>query len=226
MTRFYLVRHAESISNTERVFSYKKYDFPLTPKGILQSQQTAEYFKNNPIAHIYSSPLKRGFETANTIASKLNMEVTILEALREVNIGDLEGPPASQEKWNIHNQVVDDWFKGKRDSAPPGGENYHTLYKRTADTLTSIASRHNNENVIIVGHGGMFIFTLKDICYNVDVEYAQTLSSHNCSITIMDAEYENSMLRCKLISWASTDHLNGKAAEFTPGIIQEQDWNP
>jgi broad specificity phosphatase PhoE len=44
MTTLYLVRHGENLANITKEFSYRAVDYPLTPKGILQAEQTAEYF--------------------------------------------------------------------------------------------------------------------------------------------------------------------------------------
>lgn len=40
MNIIYLVRHGENKANLTKEFSYKKVDYPLTPKGVIQAQQT------------------------------------------------------------------------------------------------------------------------------------------------------------------------------------------
>ncbi len=89
----YLVRHAENTANLTKEFSHRLVDYSLTPKGILQAQQTAEYFTDKNIDEIYSSPLKRARETADIIAQKLHLPVGVVEQFREVNVGSLEGRP-------------------------------------------------------------------------------------------------------------------------------------
>ena len=59
MNTLYLVRHGENRANLTKQFSYKTVDYPLTPKGVLQAQQTAEFFQDKQIDEIYASPLKR-----------------------------------------------------------------------------------------------------------------------------------------------------------------------
>ena len=41
MTHLYLIRHGENLANLTKEFSYLKVDYPLTPKGRLQAEQTA-----------------------------------------------------------------------------------------------------------------------------------------------------------------------------------------
>ncbi len=91
MNRFLLVRHAENPANLTHEFSYKKIDYPLTEKGRLQAQQTAEHLQHQPVTSVYASPLKRTVETAEIIAQPHGLSVRVLEQFREVNIGDLEG---------------------------------------------------------------------------------------------------------------------------------------
>jgi broad specificity phosphatase PhoE len=59
MKRLYWVRHGESIVNLTKEFSHRLVDKPLTPKGTLQAQQTADYFIDKKIDAIYCSPLNK-----------------------------------------------------------------------------------------------------------------------------------------------------------------------
>ena len=112
MNRVYLVRHGENRANLTKEFSYLKVDYPLTPKGRLQSVQTAQVFAQKPIDAIYSSPLKRAFETAEIIAARLGLGVVPMENFREVNVGHLEGSSPTAEVWAQHNRVIKDWYNG------------------------------------------------------------------------------------------------------------------
>ena len=110
MNTIYLVRHGENKANITKEFSYKKVDYPLTTKGILQAQQTADFFKDKAIDEVYASPLRRARETAEIIASTLDLQVTVIENFREVNVGALEGRPPDADNWAIHNRIVADWY--------------------------------------------------------------------------------------------------------------------
>ena len=37
MNRVYLVRHGENLAHLTKEFSYRKVDYPLTPKGVMQA---------------------------------------------------------------------------------------------------------------------------------------------------------------------------------------------
>jgi len=67
-------------------------DFPLTPLGLQQAEQMAEWVQ----AHlrpdvIFSSPLKRAAKTAEILAGKTNLPVLYCDELMEYNNGLLAG---------------------------------------------------------------------------------------------------------------------------------------
>src|SRR5258707_14895533 len=95
----YLVRHGENPANITKEFSYKLVDYSLTPKGVLQAEQTAAFFQSIPLDAAYASPLKRARETAEIIARPQGLPVTLLEEFREVNVGKLELKPPTEENW-------------------------------------------------------------------------------------------------------------------------------
>src|SRR6478609_932373 len=111
MNTIYLVRHGENPANILREFSYRTVDYSLTPRGVAQARQAAAFFRARPVDAIYSSPLKRARETAEEIAAALDLPIAVLEELREINVGDLEGQ-STDENWVLHDAIVADWERG------------------------------------------------------------------------------------------------------------------
>ena len=222
MNRLYLIRHGENWANITKEFSYKRVDYPLTDKGRLQAQQTAAYFQDKNIHEIYSSPLKRAMETAEIMAAHLNLKVTVMENFREVNVGLLEGQPSSLENWARHDAIIAAWFDGQPETAFPGGENYVTLWERMRSGVAQIVAHKTGQNMIIVGHGGIFTFTLKDLCRNIDLQWLSKTANHNCSITEILIALRNGQLAGELVAWASYAHLHGAAADLVPGSPRDE----
>jgi broad specificity phosphatase PhoE len=221
MNTLYLVRHGENPANITQEFSYKKVDYSLTAKGVIQAQQTAEFFRSKSIHELYSSPLKRARETAEIIARALNLDVTIIEHFREINVGALEEQPPTRENWTYHDRIIDDWYERRHDSAFHNGEDYWTLLARTRQGLQQILDRKNGRNIVLVGHGGLFAFTLKDICRNVDMGQVRRIANLNCSITEIAARWSGGELEADLRCWAACAHLSGDAATPTPTTRME-----
>lgn len=219
MNRIYLVRHGENPANVDKKFSYKDIDYSLNEKGIIQAQQTAEYFRDKPIDEVYSSPLKRTIETAQIIAAPHHLPVTQLEEFREVNVGTLEGHNPTREDWKLYIQTVTAWLKGQPELSFPGGENYITLLERMQRGLRKVVAGKDNKNIVIAGHGGLIALTIKDLCQNAVIEELIQIDIHNCSITEIELDLSEDFWDGRLVNWGTCDHLSGSAARVIPPAL-------
>jgi 2,3-bisphosphoglycerate-dependent phosphoglycerate mutase len=219
MNTLYLIRHGENPANITKEFSHRLVDYSLTPKGVLQAQQTGDYFKSLQIDAIYCSPLKRAIETAEIIGRAIGVPPVVMEEFREVNVGALEALGGSTENWATHDSIVRAWFEGQADLMFPEGENYHMLLERMRSGVAQILREQEGKRTIIVGHGGIFTFTLKDICRQVDLAALMTNYGHNCSITEIEMHIADGQLDGVLKRWAAFDHLSGDAAMFVTGHL-------
>ena len=218
MTRLYLVRHGENRANLTKEFSCRIVDYSLTPKVVLQAEQTALALQDKGIAAVYSSPLRRAYETAQRLADALGQPVVIMEAFRELNVGDLEGQPPTAQAWELHNGVLAAWRRGELETAFPGGENYLQMWRRVGAGLREIVERHPDEAVAIFAHGGVFSASVKALCTNIDLAAVLSLENHNCSISEIDAHLgADGKLHGELVYWAACDHMSGEAADFVSG---------
>lgn len=214
MNTIYLVRHGENTANLTKEFSYKLVDYPLTEKGILQARQTAAYFQDKNIDALFTSPLKRAIQTAEIIGAALGLKAAIVEQFREVNVGLLEQCPPDAQAWEIYDRVMSDWRQGKREAAFPEGENYSMLLERVLSGLQEITRGRQNSKIIVVGHGGLFMATIRDICPSLEAD-SLTRDSHNCSITEIGLETDGDTSIGVLKTWANASHLHGLAAQVT-----------
>jgi broad specificity phosphatase PhoE len=204
----YLVRHGENPANITREFSHRLVDYSLTPRGVEQSRQTAEYFARLPISAVYASPLKRASETAEIIAARLALPVLVREEFREVNVGDFEGREPTDEAWAAHDRIFEAWFAGEYDLYFPGGENLRGLHERMRRGIRDVVARRDGEQVVIVCHGGILLASVADLCPEVDVAPLASLPIPNCAITAIEMTAEGDTLHGRLLAWAAADHLS------------------
>jgi broad specificity phosphatase PhoE len=216
MTRLYLIRHGENLANLTKEFSYRKVDYSLTPKGTLQAQQTARLLQNRGIAAVYSSPLRRAYETAAELSALLGQDVIIMEQFRELNVGDLESQAPTPEAWLAHNEVLHAWRRGELDVAFPGGENFWSVWQRVTDSYRQVVAAHPDQAVAIFAHGGVFATTIKALCPDVDLAELLRQENHNCSITEVEVELQNDKLHGRLLQWAVCSHLTGGPPTWCP----------
>ncbi|HEX9019521.1 MAG TPA: histidine phosphatase family protein [Anaerolineaceae bacterium] len=218
MNRLYLVRHGENYANLTLEFSHRKVDYSLTPKGQLQAAQTAAYLAGLGVDAVYSSPLKRAMETAQAIASPLGLAVISSEAFREVNVGALEGQPPTAALWAQHNTVIAAWRDGHPETRFPDGEDYPTLIARVRSGLIEVLRDRQDQNIVIVGHGGIFTFTLRDLVPDVDFACLNQ-GLPNCSIMTLDVQLVDGRLDARVRTYASVGHLTGEAANLISGVM-------
>jgi probable phosphoglycerate mutase len=219
--RLFLVRHGENQANLTKEFSYSKVDYALTPKGRLQAQQTGAYFRGQGIDTILCSPLKRASETAQIIAEELGLPFEVVENFREINVGMLEDMKNRQEGWQIHNRVIAAWLNGRPEVAFPGGENYWSARDRMRAGVERALAGRQGGRIMVVGHGGLFICTLSDLCPAIDMEAILSQEAYNCAISELEMRWTGCRWEGELSRWAFSDHMHGEAAELITGYKPE-----
>ncbi len=222
MSRLYWVRHGESYVNLTKEFSHRLVDKPLTPKGVLQARQTAEYFARKDVAAIYCSPLIRATETAQIIGERIGLPVSLLENFRELDDGDLEKQPPSPEAWATFFGVIDAWKAGNFHASFPGGEDYYTLRARIKAGLKTVVESHPGQPVLVVAHGGSFAATIQAWC--ADAAWVEGRPVDNCAITEIETGIVDSEICGELIRWADVGHLQGEAARIVSGLPDGVKW--
>lgn len=171
--KLYFVRHGESVANIERVFSNRDLDHPLTPRGVDQSNTLARSLAGRPIRRIFTSPVKRAVQTAAIVAAVFGVEYQVSAALREWDVGIYEGT-GDPLGWQMHSQVMDDWLiRQQYDSKMPGGESFNEIRARFVPFVEGLLREggHTDEEVLLVGHGGLYGCMLPQVFGNVDADF-------------------------------------------------------
>lgn len=165
-----LIRHAESTANTERVFSNTGWKHGLTEKGLRQARHASDklkYFFGKP-DRVYSSGLRRAYETALVIAEDNSVELRMLPELAEFSVGILEGR-SDPESWRLHNSIWDRWFtKGELNARLPGGESLADATLRFKSALLRLEEEEGAASrLVLISHGGFMMAGLLNIVYGV-----------------------------------------------------------
>ncbi|HEX6284190.1 MAG TPA: histidine phosphatase family protein [Pyrinomonadaceae bacterium] len=148
MTTFYLVRHGACAGLGEKLWG-RTAGICLNDEGKAQAQQLAERFKGIALKAIYSSPIERAVETAESIARIAQLEVKQTGAFNEINFGDWAGKSfdelAGDEHWQRFNRQ-------RSLTNVPGGELFLEVQARVVTELERLSQQHNNAHVAIVSH--------------------------------------------------------------------------
>jgi 2,3-bisphosphoglycerate-dependent phosphoglycerate mutase len=149
-TTIVLVRHGETEWNRERRFQGHA-DMPLNEEGRRQARALAEELAGDSFAAAYSSPLRRAFETAEIIGSRLGIQVEPAEGLKEVDLGSWSGLTTAEVEERFP-EGFRRWREGR--AGWTDGETYEALGRRVVSTLLELAERHPGERLLAVAHGG------------------------------------------------------------------------
>jgi probable phosphoglycerate mutase len=166
----YLLRHGESVANVTHTFASRKLDLPLTEFGFEQVKQIAQPMKNIGFTKIYTSPLIRAQQTAEIIGSACGFKPTSIEALREVDVGILDGKCIEERnRQMIYDEVISKWDNGQNQVGFQEGENLNDVKKRIDNFLSIIDN--TAQRVLVVGHGLLFMAFIWLFCYNHGPSY-------------------------------------------------------
>ena len=150
------MRHGETDWNREDRFQGHA-DLPLNAAGRAQSRELAERLAGKSIAAVYTSPLRRAFETAELVAAAHALPVRQEPGLREVDLGSWTGltreeveqrDPEGFRRWLAFGHGWGD------------GESYEALGERVVATLVTVAASFDGETVAVVTHAGPIRATL------------------------------------------------------------------
>ena len=116
-----------------------------------QARRVGRALRSREPTAIYSSPLPRALKSAEMISRELSLEVTQVEGLMELDLGELEGitGPEMRERYRW---VFDAWREDPSQVTFPGGESLGQLQARAWKVVEEIEKAHPDGVVVAVSH--------------------------------------------------------------------------
>jgi len=145
------LRHGQAKNNTERILAGRTKGIPLTEIGIKQAEHTAELLEHMNVSAIYSSPIQRAKHTADIVAERNSLDVTIDDRLIELDMGKFTGVPYD-EIFTSHGNVFMKFYNGELEIAHNGVETFAEVKKRVLGLVDHVIEKHPDENVVLVTH--------------------------------------------------------------------------
>jgi broad specificity phosphatase PhoE len=167
MTVVYLVQHGEK--------EPEPGDPGLTAAGREQAARTAQWLRDFGLSAVYSSPLKRAWETAENIASASGLAVHRDVRLRERVNWDGDKP---------FDDFVAEWARClvERDFVPGGGDSSRQAAGRLRAFLLDVSAEPGS--VVAVSHGGVIVDLLRTLLGDGAVPHALLYEGvPSCAIT-------------------------------------------
>jgi len=147
-----LARHGETDDNVPPIRIQGFSDTPLNDEGRRQAHALAARIKDEPVASLWSSDLRRARETAAVVGEAIGLEPRLDARLREGNRGEWEGrlwieierdDPAGYAAWR----------RAGPDFRFPGGESLGEQAERVWAAVSDIRAA-GELPAVVVCHGG------------------------------------------------------------------------
>lgn len=146
----YLLRHGRTAMDALKR-SDGWVDLPLSDKGRMGLIEPQQYLKLEPVAKIYSPPLRRTEETAHIIASGMMHKPDVLTTPKAMtwNLGVLAGAHKEQNRPKVKRLLANP------DEVPLGGESYNEFKKRYMGWFQTRAeqSRRAGKPILLICSG-------------------------------------------------------------------------
>ncbi|MCX5557231.1 bifunctional RNase H/acid phosphatase [Streptomyces sp. NBC_00038] len=150
---FVLLRHGETPLTPQKRFSGSGGSDPsLSDVGRDQAERAATALAaRGTIQAIVASPLTRTRQTAAAVATRLGLDVTVEDGLRETDFGAWEGLTFAE----VRDRYPDDlnaWLESPKAEPTGGGESFEATAGRMAITRDKLIAAYAGRTVLLVTH--------------------------------------------------------------------------
>ncbi|MFJ1731710.1 bifunctional RNase H/acid phosphatase [Streptomyces sp. NPDC088254] len=148
-----LLRHGETPLTPQKRFSGSGGSDPsLSAVGREQAERVAAALaRRGTIQHIVASPLARTRETADAVAARLGLKVTVEYGLRETDFGAWEGLTFGEVR-ERHPEDLTRWLADPEAEPTGGGESFAATATRIAATRDKLVAAYAGRTVLLVTH--------------------------------------------------------------------------
>lgn len=153
VTDFTVIRHGQTAENALRIMQGQS-NTQLDALGRKQAACAAERLKNTTFDLLICSDLDRTRDTAAVLLQKTSAkEIIYTPALREWNLGELEGRPVSEAREKYPEVFCGHELSG-HDIRIRNGESRKEVFDRVTGFLEETAEKHAGKKILLVTHAG------------------------------------------------------------------------
>ncbi|MCU0590546.1 MAG: histidine phosphatase family protein [Desulfobacterales bacterium] len=162
VTRFGLIRHAETVWNRERRVQ-GQMDSPLTIEGEQQAERWGRALRSITWNRILASDTGRAMATAAIINAQLNLPIESDIRLRELDWGRWTTRTVARIRAEDLDAVAAQEAAGW-EFRPPGGESRRQQLERSRQALIDAAGRWPGDCILVVTHEGVIKGLAQHLC--------------------------------------------------------------
>ena len=147
MSQIIVIRHGETQWNRGEIFR-GRHDIGLNKSGIRQAESLGNYLAELKLEAIYTSPLKRARDTADSVARNQGLNIRIAPELIDLDYGAWEGQSHQAVK-NNYPELYRKWLKAPHRVDFPDGENLEGVRERAKSLLGRMPVKHTGKLALV-----------------------------------------------------------------------------
>jgi len=147
-----LARHGQTPANVAKRLSTRPPGDPLTDLGRAQAQALGARLAELDVTAVYASTATRAQQTAAPVAAAHGLDVTVVDEVHELFVGDLEDR-ADEPARELFYEIELAWEAGDSEARLPGGESATEVFARFRPVIDQI-TKDASGTVVLVSHGG------------------------------------------------------------------------
>jgi probable phosphoglycerate mutase len=191
VVKLFIIRHAESEWNP--IGRYQGLLDPgLSERGLKQAELLSRALEKEKIDVIYSSPLKRTYQTAQEIAKRQGLEIIEDRRIIEIDHGVWSGMLVEEVKERFPEDFRM-WLEEPHRVKFEGGESLQDVFKRVKDFLEFIREKHWGQTVAIVSHT-VPIRAMLCALLNIDLSKFWVFGCDNASYSLVHMEEKRNVI--------------------------------
>ena len=207
-----LLRHAHSTANLKGLLAGRDNRIGLSDRGKLEAIDISNYFSELKFDAIYSSPLKRCFETLAPWVEKTGLEIQLEPNLIEMEYGEWSG----QSLAKLSKRALWGLIQSRPSTVRfPNGESFSEMSTRANQAILDLA--RGKRKILVISHGDV-IKSIVAFHLGMTLDLFQRISIDPASITTIRVPSS------QIINVNSTSHLvtknssvKGKRDRFSLG---------
>jgi len=152
MVELIFIRHPQTNWNKEQKY-LGRADIALNHQGKKQAKSISNYLRKKNISAIYSSDLRRAYQTASIITKEHSLSIRKDARLNEIDFGNWEGMTFNQIQ-RKYPQLAKKYLSHPLKTKIPDGESFLKFRSRVNKALKEILAREKGK-VVIISHAGV-----------------------------------------------------------------------
>ncbi len=177
----YIIRHGQTDFNVRQVVQGRGVNSDLNDTGIQQAALFFEAHKEIQFDVVYTSSLKRTWQTVDSFISK-NIPHIALPNLDEIDWGIFEGVEHHPDLQKTYYNIINEWKDGNLSIKIEGGESAQDLSDRLIPFVEELKSSHH-QTILVCTHGRTLRLLIclllnKDISLMDEFEHQNTCLYH------------------------------------------------